>query len=66
MSVSSNSSDDAAAAPKTRDFATIVRKGKQKRMTHERAMHTLPIQAAKEPSGVWARIKAFPRIGGKA
>ena len=64
--MSSSSSDEAAAAPKTRDFATIVKKEKAKRMTNERAMHTIPIKAAKEPSSVWARLKAFPKIGGKA
>lgn len=69
MSVSSSSSssgDEAAAAPKTRDFATTVKKGKEKRTNNERAMHTIPIKAAKEPLSVWARMKAFPKIGGKA
>lgn len=65
LSVSSGStrSGHAAVAPKTRDFAVV----KTKRNTSDdSAKHTIPIKAAKEPVSVWARMKAFPKIGGKA
>ena len=50
-----------AAAPKKRDFAIT-----KKSMGNER-VHTIPIKAAKEHPGIWARMKvtAFSKIGGK-
>lgn len=65
LSVSSGStrSENAAVAPKTRDFAIIK---KAKNMSNDHSKHTIPIKAAKEPVSVWARMKAFPKIGGKA
>ena len=48
-----------AAAPKTRDFARVVRS--------ERDVATAPIRADKEHSSVWRRMKipmAFGRMGG--
>ena len=65
LSVSSSStrSENAAVAPKTRDFA-VVKKAKD--MSNDSAKHTIPIKATKEPVSVWARMRAFPKIGGKA
>ena len=73
---SSKSGNDVAAAPKTRDFATIKRKPNRKegvgRVTsNEGVKHTIPmkappaIAASKESTGVWARMKAFPKMVGK-
>ena len=65
LSVSSSPtrSENAAVAPKTRDFAVVQ---KATDTSNDSAKHTIPIKAAKEPVSVWARMKAFPKIGGKA
>ena len=61
--LSVGSGQNAAVAPKTRDFAVVK---KAKVMGDDCAKHMIPIKAAKEPVSVWARMKAFPKIGGKA
>ena len=62
--LSVGSGENAAVAPKTRDFA-VVKKASD--MGDDCAKHMIPIKAAaKEPVSVWARMKAFPKLGGKA
>ena len=63
--LSVGSGENAAVAPKTRDFA-VINKAKAKGMGDDCAKHMIPIKATKEPVSVWARMKAFPKVGGKA